>query len=112
MKTFVKIKTQFEGIHCWINAPEEVYYLRTPHRHDFYVTCEIEVYHNDRELEFFTILHKLETFISKNIKDLPLTTSCEEYASFIFSFLREEYGDRQMSVEVSEDMKSSSIVKS
>ena len=48
MKTSIKIRTQFEFVHCWKDAPEEVQFLRYLHRHDFLVSCEIEVFPNDR----------------------------------------------------------------
>lgn len=111
MKTFIEIKTQFEFIHCWEQAPEEVNYLRNPHRHDFYVTCKIEVFHTDRELEFFMVTHKIEEFIQKLIKKVPITTSCELFATIICDFIKQEYGNRNVTVKVSEDNKSSAIVE-
>ena len=112
MERFIKIKTQFEFVHCWKDAPEEVSYLRNPHRHDFLVTCEIEVFHNDRELEFFMVLHRLEHHIeSVIIPNAGVETSCEQFAEDILDFLKENYGYRKMIVEVSEDNKSSAIIK-
>ena len=112
MKIFIKIKTQFEFVHCWKNAPEEVSYLRNPHRHDFFVTCEIEVFHNDRELEFFMVLHRLEHYIKAvMIPNCDITTSCERFAEEILNYLIDTYGKRKIKVEVSEDGKSSAIVE-
>lgn len=112
MKTFIKIRTQFEFIHCWKDAPQEVDFLRNPHRHDFLVSCEIEVYHNDRELEFFMVLHRLEHYINNVlIPNSDVTSSCEQFAGKILSFLIETYGNRKIKVEVSEDGKSSAIVE-
>ena len=112
MTSSIKIKTQFEFIHCWKEAPDEVQFLRNPHRHDFLVTCEIQVFHNDRELEFFMVLHRLEHYIENVIiPNSDVTTSCEQFAEKILSFLSETYGKRKIKVEVSEDGKSSAIVE-
>ena len=43
MKSSIVVRTSFEGIHQYTNAPEEVDFLRHPHRHMFYVEAEIEV---------------------------------------------------------------------
>lgn len=110
-QTFIEINTQFEFVHKWENAPNEVSFLKYPHRHDFLVTCQIEVFHNDRELEFFMVLHKLEQFISTNLKLMPETTSCEQFCEKIGQFLIDTYGDREITVKVSEDGKSAAIVK-
>ncbi len=112
MKRFIRIKTQFEFVHCWKQAPKEVEFLRYPHRHDFFVNCEIEVFHNDRELEFFMVLHRLEYHIKAVIiPNCDITTSCEQFAEQILNYLIETYGKRKIKVEVSEDKKSSAIVE-
>ena len=110
-KTFIKVRTQFEFCHRWKDAPEEVAFLRNVHRHDFHVTCSIEVMHDDRELEFFMVLHRLEDFINREIKTMPDTTSCEQFCKKIGSYLIDTYGQRNMQIEVSEDNKSSSVVE-
>ena len=51
-KTFVVVKTTFSALHAWPECPyEDVAFLRTPHRHVFYVTMKIQTT-EDRELEF------------------------------------------------------------
>ena len=107
---FIEVNTQFEFFHKWENAPEEVGFLRNLHRHDFLVTCQIEVYHNDRELEFFMVLHRLESFINDELKHMPATTSCEQFCEKIGEFLIETYGNRNLMIKVSEDGKSASIM--
>ena len=62
--TFVTVKSQFEGIHCYPEAPDEVSFLREFHRHMFHVELEIEVFSNDRELEFIMVKRRLEEFTS------------------------------------------------
>ena len=63
-KTFIIVKTQFQAFHNWPNAPEEVKFLRNPHRHIFYVTVKFIVHHDDRDKEFFIEKRKLDNFLS------------------------------------------------
>lgn len=51
MTSFIKVRTQVEGLHHWPDAVEPERYLHLPHRHLFVVTAEIEVFHDDREIE-------------------------------------------------------------
>ena len=43
---------QKEGIHKYPDAPEGVEFLKYPHRHMFKFRVAIQVFHDDRELEF------------------------------------------------------------
>jgi len=49
------VRTQLEGVHCYIGAPPEVDYLSLPHRHVFHIEVEIEVFKENRELELLSI---------------------------------------------------------
>ncbi|MGH3770366.1 MAG: hypothetical protein ACRDRW_03035 [Pseudonocardiaceae bacterium] len=51
MSSFIRVKTQFEGLHHWPDAPELEGYLRSPHRHLFVIEADIEVFHDNREIE-------------------------------------------------------------
>ena len=44
------VKTQFEGIHCFPEAPEEVEYLAYPHRHIFGIELEIETFTDEGDV--------------------------------------------------------------
>ena len=106
-KTFIIVRTQFEGIHYYVNALEEVMFLRCPHRHIFYVEAEIEVFHNDRELEFIIVKRDLE----KYLKELDVSYhSCEQIAELIQTYLKNRWPtpenikrERLVSVKVFED---------
>lgn len=105
-------RTQFEGIHCWPDAPKEVYYLRSPHRHIFNVEVEIDVETNDREIEFIMLKHEVDGWINNAIVtqkeregrvwDLG-STSCECLANSLANFLHAKYQGREIWVEVNED---------
>ncbi len=105
--TFVYVKTTFEGMHYWANAPEEVKFLRNPHRHLFYVTAMFQVDHPDRELEFFILQRKLNELVKyytykPGIEESIRPLSCEQFADLFFQyFCNTKYNI--VSVDVSED---------
>lgn len=85
----ITVRTQLEGIHCYPSAPEEVAFLRHPHRHIFHVSAEIEVFHDDRELEFILVKRSIDEFL-KGMPELK-NASCEMIAKSIREFLKEKY---------------------
>lgn len=103
-KSFIIVRGQFEFCHRYADAPEEVAYLRNLHRHMFNYEVEIEVYHDDRELEFIMVKHEIEDFLLNRDRIWPETTSCEQMAQSIGNFLRTHYGfERDLTVSVFED---------
>lgn len=109
---YINIKTNFEAFHRWKDAPEEVKFLRDYHRHIFKVQCAIAVKHNERELEFFMVKSKLDKFIRDNWWGLYFDDSCETIAEEIIGYIRKEYGERPISVEVTEDGENGAILHS
>lgn len=102
-RLFITVTAQFEGIHRWKDAPASVAYLRDYHRHEFYVTATIQVFHDDRELEFITVKNELMQHLSKLYVN-QITGSCEMIASDIINHLSVKYGsDRLYEVSVFED---------
>lgn len=85
----IKVSLDVEGIHYWMDAPEEVSYLRYPHRHLFHIVVEFKVNHNNRDLEFIIMKHKIEEFIkSKYYNKIHklcnfVEMSCEALAELI-----------------------------
>lgn len=101
MKSSIVVRTNFEGIHRYADAPHEVAFLQEPHRHIFTVEVEMEVFHNDRELEFIMVKRNLNKFLFN--KPFGIRSSCEQMATEIISFLVKTYGERQIIVSVFED---------
>ena len=101
MNSSIVVRTLFEGIHKYADAPNEVGFLREPHRHIFHVEAEIEVKHDDRELEFIMVKRELNKYLYS--KPFGIRHSCEQMAKDIIAFLTEKYGKRKMSVLVLED---------
>ena len=100
MQTII-VQTSFEGCHRFANAPAEVAFLRQPHRHIFHVKVEMEVFHDDRELEFILVKRAIEDFVSSY--DYDVNSSCEQLATSISNFLLGVYGDRKVICQVLED---------
>ena len=57
-----KVCTKFAtvGFHRWPEAPDNVAYLRSMHRHLFNFNVAIQVLHPDRSLEFHTLSEELD----------------------------------------------------
>ena len=120
MKT-VYAKVRFEGIHCWPDAPDEVIYLRNPHRHIFNVKVSVEVSQNNREIEFITLGHILNTIFkefaagdSNGVWNMG-TLSCEDVAEMVMDYIRHRLGlpdETYISVQVDEDGENGCIVTS
>lgn len=73
---------QFEATHNWPECPfDEVDYLRVEHRHVFWIRAYKEVLHNDRDVEFIILKHRIEEYLAKQYPDNKLgSTSCEMLA--------------------------------
>ena len=103
MKKLIVVRTQFEGTHRYPDAPDEVAFLRYPHRHVFHVELQIEVYHDDRELEFIIVKRDLDAYI-KWMFESCIDKSCEAMAELIRSYAHERWGEhRLVNVGVFED---------
>lgn len=103
MKKFIFVTFQKEGIHSYPAAPEGVEFLASPHRHMFHFRVDMEVFHNDRDLEFILVKRKIESWYAGGILQLDYR-SCETMADCLYEMLTEEYGiDRRVVIEVSED---------
>lgn len=105
---------QFEGIHCWPNCPiEEVAYLRSPHRHIFHVKAYKQVFHDDRDVEFIWLKHRIQEYLDTWLTQSEHTSaavydlgpmSCEMIANQLI----DEFGLSRC--EVSEDNENGAIV--
>lgn len=109
MKKFIEVRFQFEGLHCWPEAPPEVEFLRVPHRHTFHVRARMDVSHDDRELEFIMVKRELSSFVGHWGYNLG-RTSCETMAESILSYIVKYYGRAHVEVEVNEDGENGAIV--
>ena len=117
-----KIFVQFqkEGIHCYpaaatdpkLNTAGEydVSFLASPHRHIFHFRVWIDVFHNDRDIEFIQFKRWLEGLYSKNILELDFK-SCEMIADDLYDQIAARYPERAVWIEVSEDGENGCLIK-
>ena len=102
VKKNIWVTFQKEGIHKYPDAPDEVDFLRYPHRHIFKFKVQIEVYNDDRDIEFFIFKRWLESLYADDILQLDYK-SCEMMADDLAKQIKDKYPGRQLSIDVSED---------
>lgn len=103
---------QKEGIHCYPAAADDpalatgdwndVSFLAHPHRHIFHFKVWIEVFHDDREIEFIQFKRWLESLFSDGVLELNYK-SCEMIADDLAEVIRETYAGRWLKISVAED---------
>jgi hypothetical protein len=106
------VRFQKEGIHCYPAAATDpalatgdeydVSFLATPHRHIFHFEVTIEVFHNDRDIEFIQFKRWLENQYSQSILELNYK-SCEMISDDLYEVIATRYPDRNIIIRVSED---------
>ena len=103
-----------EGIHCYpaaatdprLNTAGEydVAFLANPHRHIFHFRVSIDVFHNDRDIEFIQFKRWLEALYNGSNTVLELDwKSCEMIADDLYLQIADRYPGRNVVIEVSED---------
>ncbi|HET8688642.1 MAG TPA: hypothetical protein VFM18_18665 [Methanosarcina sp.] len=98
---------QKEGMHRYIAAEndpmlEDVAFLAYPHRHIFHFRVAIDVFHNDRDIEFILFKRWLESLYSNAILELDFK-SCEMIADDLYVQIAAKYPGRNVTIEVAED---------
>lgn len=111
-KRMVYVTFQKEGIHCYPAAATDpllatgdeydVSFLGTPHRHIFHFNVAIEVFHNDRDIEFIQFKRWLENLYSQGTLELDYK-SCEMLSDDLYEEISQRYPDRDIHITVSED---------
>ena len=102
MKKYIWVTFQKEGIHKYPAAPEAVSFLRHPHRHIFHFRVEIEVFHDDRDIEFILFKRELEGLYNDETLQLDYK-SCEMISDELYEYISDKYPGREVRIEVSED---------
>ena len=103
MQSFILIKTDFEALHHWPNAPSSEKYLQYPHRHLFVVTLEVGTTHLDREIEINAAKRWVDSVIKRlnnvspsddNLVHLG-SLSCEKIAKLLVEAIISKYGSKR-----------------
>jgi hypothetical protein len=111
-KRTIFVRFQKEGIHKYPAAATDpnlatgdeydVSFLSTPHRHIFHFEVTIEVFHNDRDIEFIQFKRWLENRYSQGILALDYK-SCEMISDDLYEVIATRYPNRSITITVSED---------
>lgn len=110
---------QKEGVHKYPGADtdpklatgdwDDVSFLGVPHRHIFHFRVEIEVFHDDRDIEFIQFKRWLERLYSQQTLELDYK-SCEMIAEDLAKEINNKYHNRTFSVSVAEDNENGAIL--
>jgi hypothetical protein len=106
-----------EGVHYYPGADtdpklatggwDDVSFLGVPHRHIFHFRVWIEVFHNDRDIEFIQFkrwLERLYAEVDSSTSELQLDyKSCEMIADDLAVKIQERYPGRWLKISVAED---------
>jgi len=115
-KSMIWVTFQKEGIHKYPAALDDpklatgdeydVSFLGYPHRHIFHFRVCIEVFHDDRDIEFIQFKRWLERLYSADKSGGVLVLdykSCEMICDELAETINEKYPNRDMEITVSED---------
>ena len=96
-----------EGIHKYPAAAEDprladVSFLANEHRHIFHFRVSIDVFHNDRDIEFIQFKRWCQGLYSTDTLILDYK-SCEMIADDLYVQIGSKYPNRNVTIEVSED---------
>jgi len=111
-----------EGIHKYPAAATDpllatgdeydVSFLGYPHRHIFHFRVWIDVFHNDRDVEFIQFKRWLEKLYHSDQGVLSLDyKSCEMIADDLYLQIATKYPDRAVWIEVAEDGENGALIK-
>jgi hypothetical protein len=114
-KRWIWVTFQKEGIHCYPAALEDpaledVKFLGHPHRHTFHFKVEIQVVHNDRDIEFIQFKRWLESLYTGGILELDYQ-SCEMMCDSLYLQIAEKYSDRDVHITISEDNENGATIE-
>jgi hypothetical protein len=111
-KRMIWVTFRKEGIHKYpaaatdpnlaTNDEYDVSFLGYPHRHIFHFTVGIQVFHNDRDIEFIQFKRWLENLYAGGTLELNFK-SCEMISDDLYEEIASRYPDRDITITVSED---------
>jgi hypothetical protein len=128
-ESMIWVTFQKEGIHCYPAAATDpalatgdeydVSFLATPHRHIFHFRVWINVFHDDRDIEFIQFKRWLTSLYQQrtdnnNLQGSVLSLdykSCEMIARDLHATIFARYPGRDVWIEVSEDGENGCFLK-
>ena len=119
-KSWIYVTFQREGIHKYPAAltdpklatggADDVSFLGYPHRHMFHFKVQLEVFHDDRDVEFIQFKRELEALYSNGVMQLDYK-SCEMMAQDLAKYIQTKYSKRDLIIDISEDNENGSIIE-
>lgn len=101
-----------EGVHCYPAAATDpalatgdqydVSFLASPHRHIFHFRVAIDVFHDDRDIEFIQFKRWLANLYNEHTLELNYK-SCEMISDDLYLQIAQKYPNRDVWIDVSED---------
>jgi hypothetical protein len=108
-----------EGVHMYPGADtdpklatgewDDVSFLAVPHRHIFHFRVRIEVFHNDRDIEFIQFKRWLERLYAQDVLQLDYK-SCEMISDDLYQLISAKYPNRFVEISVAEDNENGSLI--
>jgi hypothetical protein len=118
-KRSVWVTFRKEGIHMYPGADtdpklatgdwDDVSFLGVPHRHIFHFKVRIEVFHNDRDIEFIQFKRWLERLFEQGVLQLDYK-SCEMISDDLYREISAKYPNRFVEIDVAEDGENGSSI--
>ena len=119
-KKMIWVTFQKEGLHKYPAALDDpnlatgdeydVSFLGYVHRHIFKFRVSIEVFHDDRDIEFIQFKRWLEKLYAESTLTLDFK-SCEMISDDLYLQINERYPGRDVHIEVSEDGENGSLTQ-
>jgi hypothetical protein len=113
-KRFIWVTFQREGIHRFPAAGTDpnladVAFLANEHRHIFHFNVSIEVFHNDRDIEFIQFKRWLESLYQGTLE--LNYKSCEMISDDLYQTIASRYPGRDIEITVSEDGENGATIR-
>jgi len=89
---------------------DDVSFLGVPHRHIFHFKVWIEIFHDDRDIEFIQFKRWLQRLYDNSVLELD-HRSCEMISNDLFLQIAQRYPGRNIWIDVSEDGENGSFIK-
>lgn len=105
LKRMIWVRFSVKGFHCYPKAPDQVAYLRDRHRHKFGFRVWIEVWGDNRDIEFHMVQTWLESLYERGGPLEAEGRSCEMLADELYRRMiaEDRYQRREIWIEVDED---------
>ena len=95
MVNYIWVTTQQEMYHHYPGAPKEVDFLKHKHRHIFKFKIYLEVFGDNRDVEFIMFKRKINYYIYLMTKDVK-EKSCEMISNYLAEKIQRDYPERDI----------------